>query len=753
MEPPASSPPTRLLPNGIRARLYLLIALVLLPMALLIAWTNYQHFISLRDSKIQSEFEVAQGIATTFEAYINGVREQLSTVGHTIVGLPPGSDHERQLVLRSVTSHISGIRSLNWVSPEGIILSSSSTPELIGQDIARRPYFQEVRNGSSWVISDLHGSGIITRTPLFFLAEAVRDDDNFLLGVVVASIGLEDVGGMTRIRQRPEEGMTTIFDRQGRVVYHSNMGPLTWGQSQRWGAGDPLLARALSSGEAQVGIIKPMMSEGKWLSARVPIESMGWVAGAGRPVFIAYAPVYATLLRDAVLGVFITALAFVLAYFLARTISKPLQRLERDTKRLGEGEGLEGSHPLAPAEVKSLRDSVTAMAANLVAAKIEAEASNRAKSEFLANMSHELRTPMTVIMGTHDFLLERNPEGEQRQLLELASSSANRLLGIIDDLLDISRIEAGRIDIDERPFDLHQSVKEVIDMFAATAQKKRIELRWQAQAQLPETILGDPDRLCQILVNLVGNAVKFTEKGSVSLEVRAEDDHLIFMVSDTGIGIPAQKMDLLFQPFSQVDSSLTRRYGGTGLGLAISKELAGLMGGTIGVRSVEGKGSTFTVKLPFRYAQESERPKATADLPLRPYARTLRILVAEDDPQVREMVTKVLEGRGVDVQVARDGRDAVTISQHQSFDLILMDLQMPLMDGLEATRRIRHLEEEKGRRSRIFALTAHVREEDRVCCEEAGMDGFLTKPLRLEELETLLRTIQNSPQPNEAEEA
>jgi signal transduction histidine kinase len=442
------------------------------------------------------------------------------------------------------------------------------------------------------------------------------------------------------------------------------------------------------------------------------------------------------------LAFLITSAAFLLAYVLAGTIAGPLRRLEHDAQRMGSGEASTGTDRQAPVEVKSLRDTVAKMATGLVIAKETAEKANRSKSEFLANMSHELRTPMTVIMGSLEIIQRSASAPEESQLLDLASTSARRLLGIIDDLLDISRIEAGRLKIEETPFDLRECVRQAVEMFADQAESKQVRLQWEMSRQVPSIVLGDPDRLGQVLINLVGNAVKFTDSGEVVLEASRAGDDLVFSVRDTGIGIPADKIDLLFQPFTQVDSSLTRRYGGTGLGLAISKELVGLMGGDIRLKSEEGRGSTFTFTIPLRPAEDFREVPQPTRAP-RPVTRSLRVLLAEDDPMVRDLVKMSLEHRGVEVSLAENGRQAVAKWKEEGIDLILMDLQMPETDGLDATRQIRELEGTQGRpRTCIFALTAHVRQEDRERCLAAGMDGFLTKPLRLEELDSL---IENCP--------
>jgi PAS domain S-box-containing protein len=374
---------------------------------------------------------------------------------------------------------------------------------------------------------------------------------------------------------------------------------------------------------------------------------------------------------------------------------------------------------------------------DLLSAKKAAEEANLAKSQFLANMSHELRTPMTVIMGALEFLKESWSSSDRDLMLEMADSSAHRLLGVIDDLLDISRIEARRLHIEEQPFDLRDCVIKVVETFEEPARNKGLSLKCAVASQVPETVSGDPSRLGQVLMNLIGNAVKFTKSGVIGIDVARGKGGLVFRIHDTGIGIPGEKLEQLFKPFSQVDSSLTRPYGGTGLGLAISKELVEMMGGAIEVESQAGEGSTFTFTIPLKEMGEDELP---CEEGAEACAPPLQVLLAEDDPMIGDLVRMILEKKGLSVEVVENGREAVSRWQEGGIDLILMDLQMPEMNGLEAARKIRELEEGQGRRICIFAMTAHARPEDREECLAAGMDGFLIKPLRMEEFNKLIET-------------
>ncbi len=368
-------------------------------------------------------------------------------------------------------------------------------------------------------------------------------------------------------------------------------------------------------------------------------------------------------------------------------------------------------------------------------AKAAAEEANCAKSEFLANMSHEIRTPMSVFMVAVEYLLESAQDPDHRTLLKLADQSAQSLRALIDDILDFSRIEARKVEIEEVVFDLRNCVHEAVDMFTLFAREKDLQLEMEIEAEVPRMVVGDPDRLRQILINLIGNALKFTEEGEVRVSVLSRHGNLEFAVTDTGIGIPEAKQRQLFQSFSQGDASFTRQYGGTGLGLAISKGLVELMGGEIAVHSREGGGSVFIFTLPLKSSSGSTDAVPSDTAPVKPTQNpTARILLAEDDPMILELVKMILPRDGWQMETAKTGREAVEKWETGDFDLILMDLQMPEMSGIEATQTIREREARKEKRTCIIGLTAHARCETRDECLQAGMDHVLTKPVQRKDL-------------------
>lgn len=374
-------------------------------------------------------------------------------------------------------------------------------------------------------------------------------------------------------------------------------------------------------------------------------------------------------------------------------------------------------------------------------ARNAAESNNRAKDEFLANMSHELRTPITGILGFSELLKRTALDEKQRNYLGMIASSTEILRALVNDLLDIAKIEAGKMSLECEEFSLRKLLDDIVSGQYPVAKGKGLTLESQIQGIVPDQLKGDPLRLKQILLNLVVNAVKFTERGGVSLSVIIEETlpsavMLRFEVADTGVGINRTDLDKIFHPFSQVDSSSSRKFGGAGLGLAICSSLTTMMDGELSVESREGGGSTFYVRLPF---ETGVLENGAVDSPVKnrsvgPDEVAVRILLVDDHKVSQKFFAELLQLYGHQVDLAENGAEALTKMQEHAYDLVLMDLQMPTMDGLEAVSKIRALEQTTGHHVPIIALTAHAMERNRAEALTKGFDGYATKPLKIDEL-------------------
>lgn len=463
------------------------------------------------------------------------------------------------------------------------------------------------------------------------------------------------------------------------------------------------------------------------------------------------------LLKAGILALFALLFTYILARRLALSLSQPISAMSKAVKAIQNGEYTTPLPVADDAELGDLARHINNLAFDLekasreqkqamdelIRTREEAERANSAKSEFLAMMSHELRTPMNGVLGMLQLMETTKMTDEQAEYSALATESTEHLLRVINDILDFSRFERDALELENIPFNLAELLTTSVQAFAHDAQQRGLALDLELHEGIDRLqVRGDPTRIRQVLVNLIGNALKFTEFGSVRVETMwtlADAEHVNFKcaVRDSGIGISPQFLELMFDPFQQADNSISRRYGGTGLGLPIARNLAERMGGTLTAESHEGLGSLFTLQIPLRLVQRSLADAAELAAHDPQHSPDARVLLVEDNPVNRTVVEAMLRSLGLQVSVAGDGAQAVSMVSKEKFALVLMDCRLPVMDGYEATRRIREM---PGLESLpIIALTANARHGDRDICLQAGMNDYLAKPFKRTDLQQVLQ--------------
>ena len=754
---------------GLRLHHLLFIAFTIIagaPIAVLALWEGNTSFQNELDSVRERHLLVARNLTSTMSRYVKdveavfGLAFESGALSHPVAGLT-------DLLMSLNVIHVC------LLAPDGTLESGmkglSSDP--VGD--LPTPLLAELRV----LAANAHGQIAISNLyhdpsgqPVFYLVKQLPAG-RLGFGVVTTSY----LVSLQQAIAFGDHGHAVMVDAKGQVIAHPFK---DWIAASRDISGVPVVA-AMMRGETGVGQFYSPAFNGNMIAGYAVVPETGWGVMVPQPI--------AELRRRAdqvnematVIALVSFGGAALMAWLLALYLARPVRSVAATAEAVLEGNdevAVPEFHGLVPYEIRRLGaafntmlDGLRGRAAETRQALRQAETSNTAKSQFLANMSHEIRTPLNGVVGMIELMKLTDLSPPQRRYVETATQSSQSLLRLIDDILDLSRIEVGRLELEHAPFHLPSLIHDVRVLFADQARAKGLTL-W---ASVPDTLnvmlVGDKHRLLQVLTNLVSNAMKFTSEGTITLRGSVEREvgtalRIRFEVSDTGIGIPANKQDMIFDAFTQADNSMTRRYGGTGLGLSIARQLCHMMDGDIGVESVVGVSSTFWFTVLMQHKADAALPATTAPttpdvrpapfpVPIMeatahlafasPASRDFRsaldqagrnavsILLVEDNPANMRVTQALLEALGCRVTPARNGLEAVGIYRENTFDLVLMDCQMPEMDGYEATRAIRQIEGFQGRHTPIIALTAHAMEGSRRASLESGMDDQITKPLTM----------------------
>ncbi|MEM7045382.1 MAG: ATP-binding protein [Pseudomonadota bacterium] len=734
------------LADRIRLQWILFLAMVLisaLPVAALTLWVERSAVHKEIEAVTEKHLIIAKNLTAALSRYVNDVRSSFQYASQAIASGEADAARIAQL-LQSL--HVSSF----WLIDEGskvqVKLGAVAEP-LPDRDVVNDLRQQAFAGQGRAVFSDLMR---LNDRPVFFVVQRLANGD-MTMGVLETTYLVK----MQKSIVFGRLGHSMMVDAKGRVIAHPNA---EW-QAISKDASRLSVVRKMMAGQTGVAQFYSPPMKADMIAGHTAVPEVGWGVMVPQPIEELYErahDVQKIAFSIAAVGLL---LAMVLAWWLARLLSRPIEQVVYIAGRIAAGELTARVRKLqnpSPKELHGLANAFNRMIERLgektealVEAASTAERANKAKSQFLANMSHEIRTPMNGVLGNVEILKTSPLSEQQNRIVSTVHSSATTLLEIIDEILDLSKIEAGRLRLHFEPLDVRHVVDEQVDFFTEQARRKGVHLRALIPTDLPSPLVGDPVRLRQVLTNLISNAIKFTQAGqiSVGLSVVGErDDRVIiqFEVEDSGIGIPPDVQDQIFQAFTQADASTTRRFGGTGLGLAICKQLVEMMGGVIGVDSEVERGSRFWFTIPLKRAALSESQRQANTSPTSQKTMDLsqaapidaHILLAEDNSINQNVACTALEQLGCTVDLATNGKEAVRAARERDYDLILMDCLMPEMDGFDATRMIRAAEEADGSRQRIpiIALTANALASDREDCLAAGMDDHIGKPFRMMEL-------------------
>jgi len=667
----------------------------------------------------------------------------LPTVLESIELSPLSAPSPRDVIPRAAINTLLNRARLTYGYYESLWLMNDRGDTLAGQlagtnsvvEVSGREWLEQVMGRNTFMVSDPVTSRV---TGGMLVPVSLKIVYNGKAGALAGTLQLAKVArGVLREASAP--GITPyIVDSSGKIV----AGPLD--EDKRAGFADAAWFPGILekvSGNANVEINGENKTIGFY---HIPQTALHSVVIADET----YMRSYIDTIRNAAVaaGIVSALLAVGCVYLFIFPVTGDIKRLSLFARQIAKGGRSADTGVKRTDELGDLAESLSEMVITLRDMVARSEAATQAKSEFLARMSHEIRTPMNGIIGMAYLALHEKPDPKQRKFLERIDMAAKNLLGIINDILDFSKIEANKMNIASHSFRLSGVLWSVYDLIHTKAEEKGLTLEFSVADNVPDILEGDSLRLAQVCINLCSNALKFTEAGSVSLKVALESQtaagiKLLFTVRDTGIGMDKEALQSIFESFAQADGSTTRKYGGTGLGLSISRSLVRMMGGDIRVESEPGEGSAFFFTVVMRKGSEDavaeEEASSTGEEGPLPFP--LRVLLAEDNEINQEIAMSVLEGMGVTAKVAANGGEAVRLWDAESFDLILMDIQMPVMDGLQATRIIRASANSRARTVPIIAMTANAMSTDRNKSMEVGMDAHITKPINYAELAETVR--------------
>ncbi|HEY4171828.1 MAG TPA: ATP-binding protein, partial [Rhodopila sp.] len=719
---------------------FLFIALIIfagMPIAVLALWEGNTTFQNELDSVRERHLLVVQNLTTTLSLYVKDVEAvfalafESGALNHPVAGLT-----DLLMSLNVIEVHL--------LAPDGTLeaeikgLSSEPATDLPSTLLTDLRTLASSAHGQI-AISNLHHDP--SGTPIFYLVKELPAG-RLGLGVFTTSY----LVSLQQTIAFGDHGHAVIVDAKGQVIAH----PLKdWVTASRDISAEPMVA-AMMRNETGVGQFYSPAFAGDMIAGYAVVPETGWGVMVPQPISELRHRTNKVNEIAAVIALASFAGAAFMAWLLALYLARPVRSVADTAEAVLEGNeevSVPAFHSLVPSEIRRLGAAFNTMlddqrrrVTETRQALLQAETSNAAKSQFLANMSHEIRTPMNGVVGMIELMKLTDLSPSQRRYVETATQSSQSLLRLIDDILDLSRIEVGRLELEHAPFHLPSLIHDIRMLFTDQARTKGLTLWASIPDALNVMLVGDRHRLLQILANLVSNALKFTTDGTITLRGAIEREigsalRIRFEVSDTGIGIPPNKQDMIFDAFTQADSSMTRRYGGTGLGLSIARQLCHMMDGDIGVESVVGVGSTFWFTVLMEHKPDAALPATSPAVA--PEARSgpsafvspaslefraaleragrqaVSILLVEDNAANMRVTQALLETLGCQVTPARNGLEAVGLYRGNTFDIVLMDCQMPEMDGYEATRTIRQIEAFQGHRTPIIALTAHAMEGSR----------------------------------------